>query len=63
MAWFGSLEWRLRNVNVKVQDTMNKDEVEHLINLKLEVLQYMHTEIRNETKLLNLKIDKLLEKK
>jgi hypothetical protein len=61
MAWFGSLEWRLRSMSKQVNDSMNRDDTEKLIDLKQEVLYVLHKEIKNDIRDINRKIDRLLD--
>jgi len=61
-AWFGSLEWRIRSLRKESEGHMDAAQVEHLINLKIEILQYMQKEIREDVKVLHKKLDKLLDK-
>jgi hypothetical protein len=61
MAWFGSLEWRLRNMSNKTSKAMDRDDTEKLIDLKQEVLYVLHREIKDNIKEINKKMDRLID--
>lgn len=60
--WFGSLEWRLRMMHNKIQESVDKDDVVELINLKQEPAKVLQAELKEDIQRLEAKIDLLTQK-
>lgn len=59
LLWLSSMEIRTRAMSNKVQSTMEKQEVENLINLKQESLRILQSEIKDDIKRLENKLDQI----
>ena len=63
VAWFGSLEYRIRTMNQKVNSSLDRADITELIDLKIKFLELMQADIKQDTKDLNAKLDRLLDSK
>lgn len=62
LAVIGAYEWRLRCIVNKVSSVPCRDEVERLIDLKLEVFKSRYDDLRDDIHRLEKKIDLLIAK-
>lgn len=57
LAWYASLEWRLRTVHAKVNDSMDRENTEKLIDLKQEPIRVALGDIKDDVKTILKKLD------
>lgn len=60
IAVISAYEWRLRIITNKVSKVPCRDEVERLVDLKLEVVKSRHDDLRDDIHRLEKKIDLLI---
>jgi hypothetical protein len=59
---FGSLEWRIRKMSDKISKLVDKESMHEYVDLKSELLRQSTSELKEDVKRLEIKIDKLLDK-
>jgi len=60
-VWLGSIEWRMRNMLNKIDERYTKDDIKEIIDLKQESIKSSLKELKEDTKALSSKLDRLLE--
>lgn len=59
--WLGSVEYRMRKVRERSEESPKREEVSKLIDLKQEALKVSHIDIKKDLEKLERKIDKLID--
>lgn len=59
---FGSLEWRIRKMSDKISKLVDKESMHEYVDLKSELLRQSTSELKEDVKRLENKIDKLIDK-
>ena len=62
LAWFGSLEYRMRSIGSTAGKAMTRDDTERLIDLKQQAIHIIQREIRDDIRDLVEKVNKVLDK-
>lgn len=60
-SWVGLFEWRLRSMDRELRKTVNRKEVEDLIQLKLESVHVQQSEMKEDIKDIKAKLDTILQ--
>lgn len=60
-VWISSQEWRFRQMQSKLNKSLEKKEIEHLIDIKTEYTRRHQDDVKDDIKRLEKKIDKLVE--
>ena len=62
-VWFASIEFRMRNIEMRLRETLSKKDISDEIELRQASIRVLQKEIKEDIQHIMVKLDKLIEQK